>query len=119
MKAILFIARYIKYFFNAKTRHSAQAPFIYEFITQVLNIELNNADCHEIETLRKELCKSEETIKITDFGAGSHVNDSKIRKIKDVAKNSAKNAKFGKLLYRIIKHYKLKNILEIKIKRNA
>ena len=113
MKAILFIARYIKYFFTAKTKHSAQAPFIYEFITQVLNIELDNTDCHEIETLRKELCKSEETIKITDFGAGSHVNDSKIRKLKDVAKNSAKNAKFGKLLYRIIKHYKPKNILEL------
>ena len=113
MKAILFIARYIKYFFNAKTRHSAQAPFIYEFITQVLNMELDNIDCYEIETLRKELCKSEEPIKITDFGAGSHVNDSKIRKIKDVAKNSAKNAKFGKLLYRIIKRYKPKNILEL------
>ena len=36
-----------------------------------------------------------------------------IRKIKDVAKNSAKNAKFGKLLYRIIKHYNPKNILEL------
>ena len=51
--------------------------------------------------------------KITDFGAGSHVNDNKTRKIKDVAKNSAKNAKFGKLIYRITQFYKPKNILEL------
>ena len=65
------------------------------------------------KALRKELCKSEKTIQITDFGAGSKINNSTKRKIKDVAKNSAKNSKFGKLLYRIIKFYQPKNILEL------
>jgi predicted O-methyltransferase YrrM len=113
MKALLFIARYIKYIFTAKTKYSAQAPFIYEFITKVLKTKLDYTDYYEIKDLRKALCKTEKNIKISDFGAGSHVNDSKIRKIKDIAKNSAKNEKFGKLLYRIIKHYKPKNILEL------
>ena len=113
MKSLLFIARYIKYFFTAKNKHSAQAPFLYEFITKVLNKNSGDTNCKRIEQLRKELCKSEQTIKITDFGAGSHVNDSKTRKVKDIAKNSAKNAKFGKLLYRIIQFYNPKNILEL------
>jgi len=113
MKAILFIARYIKYFCTAKNKHSAQAPFLYEFITKVLNKKSNDTNCKRIEQLRKELCQSEQTIKITDFGAGSHINDSKTRKVKDVAKNSAKNPKFGKLLYRIIQYYNPKNILEL------
>jgi len=52
-------------------------------------------------------------IKITDFGAGSHINKSTTRKIKDIAKNSAKNSKFGELLYRITKFYSPKNILEL------
>lgn len=113
MKTFLFIARYIKYFITAKTEHSAQAPFVYEFITQVINTKQANTDYLEIETLRKKLCKSKESINITDFGAGSHINNSKIRMIKDIAKNSAKNEKFGRLLYRIIKHYKPENILEL------
>ena len=97
MKAILFISRYFKYLLTAKSKHSAQAPFLYDFITNVVNQTSDDENCKNIESLRKELCKSEDTIKITDFGAGSHVNNNKTRKIKDVTKNSAKNAKFGKL----------------------
>ena len=113
MKSILFISRYLKYLFTAKSKHSAQSPFLYDFITKVVNQNSDDENCKNIESLRKELCKSEDTIKITDFGAGSHVNNNKTRKVKDVAKNSAKNAKFGKLLYRIIQFYKPNNILEL------
>ena len=113
MKALQLIFRYIKYLFRAKSKHSAQAPFLYELITQVIDKRTDDNSCKNIEALRKELCKQERTIKITDFGAGSTINNSKTRKVKDVAKNSAKNAKFGKLLYRIIQFYKSKNILEL------
>jgi len=113
MKALQLIFRYIKYLFRAKSKHDAQAPFLYELITEVINKRTSDNSCEKIETLRKELCKQERTIKITDFGAGSTINNSKTRKVKDVAKNSAKNAKFGKLLYRIIQFYKPKNILEL------
>jgi predicted O-methyltransferase YrrM len=113
MKALQLIFRYIKYFFTAKSKHSAQAPFLYELITKVIDKRTDDTTCQSIETLRKELCKSEREIQITDFGAGSTINNSKTRKVKDVAKNSAKNAKFGRLLYRIIQFYKPKNILEL------
>lgn len=113
MKSLLFISKYIKYLFSAKSKHSAQAPFLYNFITKVLNSRSYDSNVKEIEQLRKELCSSEESIRITDFGAGSNVNNKTIRKIKDIAKNSAKNEKFGKLLYRIVQFYKPKNILEL------
>ena len=113
MKALQIIFRYVKYLFRAKSKHSAQAPFLYELITQVINKRTEDEICDKIESLRKKLCNQERTIKITDFGAGSSINNSKTRKVKDVAKNSAKNAKYGKLLYRIIKFYKPKNIIEL------
>ena len=113
MKTLIFISKYIKYFFKSRSIHSAQSPFLYEFITNILHKKSVDEKCKKIETLRKELCKSEDIIKITDFGAGSHINCSKTRRIKDIAKNSAKNSKFGKVLYRIIKYYKPKNILEL------
>tara|TARA_X000000368_G_scaffold415489_1_gene407336 strand:- start:1592 stop:2377 length:786 start_codon:yes stop_codon:yes gene_type:complete len=113
MKSLQIIFRYIRYLFTAKSKHSAQAPFLYEFITQVINKKTNDSNCTSIEAMRQDLCQSEEEIQITDFGAGSTINNSKKRKIKDIAKNSAKNSKFGKLLYRIIQFYKPKNILEL------
>ena len=113
MKALQLILRYIKYVFTAKGKHTAQAPFLYEFITEVLSESTDDENCNSIETIRKKLCQSKKKIQITDFGAGSTINNSKIRKIKDIAKNSAKNAKFGKLLYRIIQFYKPKNIIEL------
>jgi len=113
MKKTLFIIRYIKYLLKAKNKHSAHSPFLYDFITNVLNKESNDENCKKIEKLRRNLCKLEKKIQITDFGAGSNINTSKNRKIQDIAKNSAKNAKFGTLLYRIIKHYKPINILEL------
>jgi len=113
MKSLQLIFRYIKYLLIAKSKHAAQAPFIYELITQVIDKRTDDNSCKKIEALRKELCNQERIIKITDFGAGSTINNSKTRKVKDVAKNSAKNAKFGKLLFRIIQFYKPKNILEL------
>ena len=113
MKALQLTLRYIAYFFTAKEKHAVQAPFLYELITKVINESADDENCHKIESLRKELCQSNKEIQITDFGAGSTINNSKTRKIKDIAKNSAKNAKFGKLLYRIIQFYKPKNILEL------
>ena len=95
MKALQLIFRYIKYLFRAKSKHSAQAPFLYELITQVIDKRTDDNSCENIESLRKELCKQKRTIKITDFGAGSTINNSKARKVKDVAKNSAKNARFN------------------------
>ena len=113
MKTILFIARYIKYVFTAKNQHIAHSPFLYQFITKVLNKTSNDRNCNEIIKLRKKLCNSNETIQISDFGAGSHINKAKKRKIKDVAKNSSKNKKFGELLYRITKYYNPLNIIEL------
>ena len=113
MKALQLILRYITYFFTARGKHAAQAPFLYELITQIINKNTDDENCNNIEILRKELCQAEEEIQITDFGAGSIINKSKTRKVKDIAKNSAKNAKFGRLLYRIIQFYKPRNILEL------
>ena len=113
MKKVKFILRYFRYLLTAKGKHFAQAPFLYSFITKVLNAKKVYENCKKIEALRKELCNSEQIIQITDFGAGSSINNSKKRSVKDVAQNSAKNAKFGQLLYRICRNFKPKNIIEL------
>ncbi|MBC8266225.1 MAG: class I SAM-dependent methyltransferase [Flavobacteriales bacterium] len=113
MKNLQLILRYFKYLLTAKSKHSAQAPFLYHFVTKVLNEKKEDEYCKAIEQLRIALCNTEQIIQITDFGAGSSINNAKKRKVKDIAKNSAKNAKFGQLLYRICKEFRPKNIIEL------
>ena len=76
MKKILFIIRYIKYLFKAKNKHTAHSPFLYDFITNVLNKKSDDENCKKIEKLRRHLCKSEKKIKITDFGLSKITNNS-------------------------------------------
>ena len=113
MKKIQLIIRYLRYLLSAKGKHSAHAPFLYTFITKILNEKTENQHCKTIELLRKELCKSEKIIQITDFGAGSSINDNRERTVQDIARNSAKDAKFGQLLYRICQFLGPKNIVEL------
>lgn len=113
MKHLQIIINYIRYFITAKNKHSAHSPFLYIFITKVLNNTSDDLHCKKIDIIREKLYSSEKIITINDFGAGSQINNAKKRKVRDIAKNSAKNAKFGKLLNRIIKFYNVKNILEL------
>ncbi len=113
MKKIQLLLRYFKYLLSAKGKHATHSPFLFSFVTKVINARQKNEDCKEIEFLRRSLCKSEKEITITDFGAGSSINKASKRKIKDIAHNSAKNAKFGHLLYRICVFFAPNSIVEL------
>ena len=60
MKTLIFITKYIKYFFKSKSIHSAQSPFLYEFISNVLHNKSDDEKSKKIEKLRKELNLSPE-----------------------------------------------------------
>ena len=113
MKKLQLIIRYLKYSLSAKGKHSVHTPFLYTFITKILNAKTEDEHCKPIKPLRKKLCKSEKIIQITDFGAGSSINNNRQRKVKDVAKNSTKNVKFGQLLYRICQFFGPKSIVDL------
>ncbi len=52
-------------------------------------------------------------IAITDFGAGSKVNASRERTVGDIARNSQKPARFGRLLYRLARHVNASTVLDL------
>ena len=63
----------------------------------------------EIEKLRSELLKNNNTISLRDFGTGIE----RERKIAEIAKKSLKSKKQAQLLFRLINEYKPLNILEL------
>jgi predicted O-methyltransferase YrrM len=107
--------KYLNYYLTASNGrgHGMHSPFVFEFITKVLNDKTSYAEYDAVEKLRKELLNNHETLEIEDLGAGSRVAKYKQRAVSSIAKHSLKSPKFSQLLYRIVKYYKCKSIVEL------
>jgi len=110
---LILIKKYINYLFKAKTRHGVHSPFVYMLIEDCIYKKVKHKEFAIIENIRKELLNSSEIIEITDFGAGSKINNTKKRAVSDIARKSAKSKKYGKLLYNLCLYYKPKTGLEL------
>lgn len=108
-------ARYLKYYITASNSkgHGMHSPFVFDFITKVLNDDRHFYAYGSIEDLRQLLLLDQKELLIEDFGAGSRVKKENTRKICDIAKSSLKPKKFGQLLFRIVDHYSPAVILEL------
>jgi predicted O-methyltransferase YrrM len=115
MSRIFFIIKFLNYIVFAKHKfgYGIHSPFLYNFIVNVLNKNINHLTTFKIEALRHELLKVNKTISVSDLGAGSKVMISEIRKIKDIVKYSAVKKKYGELLFRMVDFYQFKSILEL------
>jgi predicted O-methyltransferase YrrM len=114
--------KYLRYYLTASNGkgHGTHSPFIFHFITKVLNDKKKYSDYETIEALRKEMLQDETVLNIQDFGAGSSIaktnqpaGQAGQRTIASIAKNAAKPKKFGQLLFRMVKAYQPETILEL------
>jgi predicted O-methyltransferase YrrM len=107
------ILAYLKFLFYSKNEHAIHSPFVFELYTEIIKKKTIGTEFSKIEAFRNEQLKNEKTIEIEDFGAGSKINKSNKRKISEIARNAEKPAKFGRLLYRLIKYFEPKTILDL------
>jgi predicted O-methyltransferase YrrM len=127
MDKIRFILKFLNYklFSGHKYGHGIHSPFVFEFITSVLNDRSRYKEYDEVEKIRRKFRSEERTILFNDCGAGSRRNRqgetitspgrkrSGMVRIKDIARYSAVNKKFGQLLFRIVRYFKPATILEL------
>ncbi|MCF3107772.1 class I SAM-dependent methyltransferase [Niabella sp. CC-SYL272] len=108
-------SKYFRYYIHASNSkgHGMHSPFVFEFITKVMNDFTPYPEYDRIETLRKTLLSDPSVITVEDMGAGSAKTRTNTRKIASIAKNAAKPAKYGQLMYRMVRHYGAKRILEL------
>ena len=107
------IKYYFQFLFNSKNEHSLHSPYVFELYTKIIQSKTNFLVFEQIENLRKKLLKNRSIIEITDFGAGSKIYKTNRREIRQIAKSAEKNPKFGKLLFRLIQHFKPKTIFDL------
>jgi predicted O-methyltransferase YrrM len=107
--------KYFQYYFTASggKGYGIHSPFVFDFITKVINDKTEHPDYRIVENLRKRMLDNPTMLTIEDFGAGSSVSETDKRTVASIAKNAAKPKKYGQLLYRIIKKYQPRTILEL------
>lgn len=92
--------------------HGIHSPFVFEFVQKVLNDTTQYPEYKPVEQLRSRLEADPTPVPYEDYGAGS-IDKSMSKSVSAIAKNSAKNAKYGQLLFRIARYYKPQYIVEL------
>lgn len=107
--------KYIQYYLTASNGkgHGIHSPFIFHFITHILNDKQQYDAYEKTERLRNDLLQDHTLLTIEEMGAGSSINKTNQRTIASIARNAAKSKKFGQLLYRMVKTYQPEIILEL------
>ena len=107
------IRSFFKFYWKSITKFNVQSPFLYDFVTNVLDTEKEYYRFQEIENQRKILKSSSKIIQVTDFGAGSKSLDKDSRKISQIAHTSLSGETKCRLLFNLALHYNIKNMLEL------
>ncbi|MCU7694106.1 O-methyltransferase [Haoranjiania flava] len=107
--------KYITYWLKASNGkgHGTHSPFVFDFIKNVLNKKPHQSDVGGIEQIRHSLQEDNRLLTLQDFGAGSSIENIKQRRVSSIAKNSLKSEKCAQLIYKIVKYYQPKTILEL------
>ena len=107
------VGRFIKFYVQAKTQYSVHSPFVYEFVREIMEDDRQFYVFHEAEILRGELLNSQEIIEVEDFGAGSHVDKNKTRKVSTIAASALSPDFQCQWLFRMCQLYKPLTIIEL------
>jgi predicted O-methyltransferase YrrM len=117
--------KYLHYYLTAANGkgHGIHSPFVYDFVRNVLCDKSVDPVFGRIEGLRRRLLKDGSVLEVEDMGAGSVRNESgeglasgsgvRVRRVADIARNAAKPARLGQLLFRLAKTYKPSVVVEL------
>src|SRR5437868_3466171 len=104
--------KYLRYRFNSSNGkgHGIHSPFVFEFITSVLNDKKHYNEYDVVERLRKQLAGDQTLLHVEDLGAGTQKATQ--RSVSSITKNAAKPEKYGQLLFRMVRKYQPSVVLE-------
>ena len=107
------IKSYLKFLFHSKNEHGVHSPFVFDLVTKCFYDATKYQEYEVLKSYRKSLLENKNTIEVTDFGAGSRVFKSNTREIAKIAQTAGITPKNAELLFRIVRYFQPKSILEI------
>lgn len=101
----------LRYLLAARNEHGLHSPFLYDLYRRTIRAnDRKNSVYAPIQSLRRDLRNSRQVIRVTDFGTGS---GQYARSVGDIARRSLKADKFGRLLYRLIRRFEARTVLDL------
>jgi predicted O-methyltransferase YrrM len=110
LSSIYRITDYLAYLVTSKSRHGIHSPFVFDFYNNILLSKNKNAAFDIIEVLRRKMIHSKSTIDFVDFGGGKKTGN---RQLSEIASSTAKEAKYGRVLYRLVQALKPQFAIEL------
>lgn len=109
------VRKYLQYYYKAANGkgHGVHSPFVYNFITKVLNNNQQDSFSNTIEAYRDTLLANNTFVEVWDKGAGSRKLANNKRKISAIAKAALKPKKYSRLLGSIVSHFKPSLVVEL------
>ncbi len=107
------IQSYLKFLWHSKNEHAVHSPFVFNLITKCFYDHRPKSEYVILRAYRNSLLANNNTIEVTDFGAGSKVFKSNTRKIDCIAKTAGISRKRAELLFRITHYFQPDSVLEI------
>ena len=107
------IKSYFKFLLKSSNQHAVHSPFVYNLVTKCFYDKTYYVAYNQLKRYKKVLLTNKNTIKVSDFGAGSRTIKSSSRAISQISKNVSTPYKRAKLLYRLVNYFKCNSILEL------
>ena len=106
---------YLSYWLRSGNAHGLHSPFVYGLYTTVVCHDGEFRAYGRIEWRRRKLLRSDKTIAVKDFGAGSQVAGAggTQRRLSAIARHAAKPPRLAQLLFRLVNHFQPATILEL------
>ncbi|MEO8933845.1 MAG: class I SAM-dependent methyltransferase [Xanthomarina sp.] len=105
--------KYLSFLRKSTNQHGVHSPFVYNLVTKCFYDSKSYPEYQVLKTYRNQLLSKKQHLEITDLGAGSKVTNTNTRSIKSVVSNSGSRPKRAKLLFRLVKYFQSKHILEL------
>lgn len=115
IEKLKFLFQYLFHLFRVRSKFHIHSPFVYNFFKYVLDDNTPYHDYEQIEKIRKDLLSRARFIKRIDLGARSIAfpYSQRFVRVRDIARKSSVSAKKGQLLFKLVKHYKPRTIIEL------
>jgi len=104
---------FLAYYLTAVNRHGIQAPFAFQLNEAVFRKDIREFPQQDFEELRRKLLRDKTEIDIRDFGAGFGGYNFNRRTISYIVRNSVRQPRYARLLFRMVRHLKPGVILEL------
>jgi predicted O-methyltransferase YrrM len=110
------LSSYSKFLWRSTNAHGIHSPFVYDLVTKCFYDQKKYPQYAILQTIRKELGRSNHIIQVLDFGAGSRapgLQKSQTRRVKKMLSSAATSAKRQRLFMRLVQYFEPENILEL------